>query len=94
MTFPEAWLLYAPSDLPKPRPHYQFDRDLNCHLDWAFIDPRCMLAIELNRNLNQERTKYNAAAAKGWRMIYLTPEELDTNPQKCVDLTVKALGML
>ena len=92
MTFLAAWQFYAPPDLPQPVKQVQFDKNRNWHLDFGF--PARKVAVELNCSADQEREKYNLAAAMGWRILHFTSVALEAKPQDCIDLTVKALGLL
>jgi hypothetical protein len=72
--------------LPEPVPEYQFHATRKWRFDYAW--PLHMLALEVNggiwvqgrhtRGAGQlkEMEKMNAAALAGWRVLYVTPDQL------------------
>jgi hypothetical protein len=102
--FLHYWNLLAPEDLPKPIPEYHFYPGRQWRFDWCWPEIRCRVAVEVDGGIwmnrggrhgsDTDRDKMNHAAAAGWRVLHFSPGMLETDPQSCVELVVKALGIL
>jgi very-short-patch-repair endonuclease len=44
-------------------------------------------------NTDADRHKYNLAAMHGWRVMRFSTQQLDKDPESCVKLVLKALGL-
>lgn len=98
------WRVYAPMDAPQPVEEFQFDKHLGRkhRFDFAFVGYN--VAIELEGNAwrvpgggkhmqDRDLEKYNIAASLGWRLFRFSPSMLNSDPAKCVDMVLKALGI-
>jgi len=82
-----AW--FKECRLPEPVPEYRFCERL-WRFDFAFLPPYPMVAVEVQGGLFsagahvrgaallKEYAKYNRASVLGWRLIFVTPEQLCT----------------
>ena len=73
--------------LPEPVAEYQFHATRRWRLDWAWVDAK--LALEIQGGLFSggrhvrgaallgEHEKLNAAAAAGWRVLFVTPQQVE-----------------
>lgn len=89
------------SGLPKPKAEFRFDCRRRWRFDYAWPGPR-PLALEVQGGLFvqgrhsrgaallKEHEKLNEAAAQGWRVLFTTPEGLESSAT--FDLLKRALG--
>lgn len=100
-----ARAFFLHNGLPEPRTEWQFDPDRKWRWDycWNALEETGMLALEVNGGLwtggahvrparmLKEYEKWNRAACLGWRVLFVTPDQLlrlDT-----VNLIKEALGI-
>ena len=93
------WARLAP-DAPEPVAEYQFAAPRRWRFDWAFIQQR--VAVEVDGGVwlkfggrhgsDKDREKLNEAAARGWRVIRLSPQMIEESPDKCIDCVIRAIG--
>lgn len=75
--------------VPAPTPEYRFAPPRRWRFDWALIEHRIALEVQgglfmpggggrhsRGAALRKEHEKMNAAAALGWRVLYVMPETL------------------
>ena len=86
--------------LPKPEPELRFAPPRRWRFDWAW--PAQKLALEVQGGLFvagrhsrgaallKEHEKLNAAAALGWRVCFVTPQQVENG--EAVDIVQKALA--
>lgn len=75
--------------LPMPEAEFQFAAPRKWRFDWAY--PDCKIAIEVNggawtrgrhvrgKGYINDMEKMSEAAARGWRVIHVTPDQLLTD---------------
>ena len=75
--------------LPPPRSEYRFAAPRKWRFDWAWPHPYC-IALEVQGGLFsggrhvrgaallKEHEKLNAAAIRGWRLLYCTPKQFES----------------
>lgn len=99
----QAW--FAEVGIPKPVEEYRFHPERKWRFDFAWKHGHFPLALEVqggifakipgghNRGLGlrKEHEKRNAAAALGWRIIYVETADLCT--QETAELIRRCLGM-
>lgn len=86
-------------DLPTPIAEYRFAPDRKWRFDFAFVKQKC--AVEVNggkwqtgggrHNTAGDYEKLQTAAALGWRVFPVLPEQLTNDPQAVFDLLREAL---
>lgn len=91
--------MFAP-ELPAPCLEYRFDAGRRWRFDYCWPDAR--LALELDggqfkarggrHNTDDDRWKMSAAAAAGWRVLRFSPQMLEDDPLRCVDLIREGLS--
>jgi len=99
--FLTLWRALAPGDLPGPVPEYRFHPVRRWRFDFAWPAERGGLALEVDggqwmagggrHNGDKDREKLNVAACLGWRVLRVTPRDLETDPAGCVELVAAAL---
>ena len=72
--------------LPAPVPEYRFHPTRKWRIDWAFPEQRVALEVEggifirgrhsRGVGMLKDMEKYNELAARGWRLIRTTPDNL------------------
>lgn len=90
--------------LPEPVPEYRFDPERKWRFDWAWnLNPWNKIAIEVQGGIwtqgrhvrpaamLKEFEKLNRAATLGWRILFVTPNQLLT--KATVDLVLEALAI-
>lgn len=87
-------------DLPIACPEYRFDRVRKWRFDYAWPDQRVALEVEggvwtrgrhtRGSGYAKDLEKYSEAAAQGWRLIRVTPDQLCT--LETIDLLKRALA--
>lgn len=93
-TFMFFWRALAP-DLPEPVAEYRIIPDRRWRWDFCWPDQR--LAVELQggiwqygahtrpRGVQRDIEKARAATLAGWRVLAFTSDDLDDNPEECID---------
>ncbi len=83
-------------------PEYQFHRTRKWRFDFVFADKAADVALEVEggawtngrhtrgSGFVKDMEKYNEAAAMGWRVLRVTPDQLCM--QETIDLVKRALG--
>jgi len=76
--------------LPKPVPEYRFHPTRKWRFDWAFVPQKLALEREggvfmkggsrhsRGAGFRSDLEKYNEAAAMGWRVIRVLPEQMES----------------
>jgi very-short-patch-repair endonuclease len=92
------WRLFGPAG-PVPFAEFKFHPTRRWRFDFAI--PRYKLAIEIDggqwalhggRHMTDaDREKQNAAAVLGWRVMHFSPQQLEKDPDGCIEQVVKAL---
>ena len=84
-----------------PEAEYRFDPDRRWRFDWAWVQQR--VALEVNggvwiagrhsrgRGQIADYEKWSEAAAQGWRMIHVIPDQLQD--EKTLDMIRRALRL-
>lgn len=76
------------SGLPEPEPEYLFASPRRWRFDFAFIAARVALEIEggawsrgrhtRGKGFLNDMAKYNEAVLRGWRVIRVTPQQIES----------------
>lgn len=92
-------MLVLGEDLPAPEYEYRFAPERKWRFDFAFVEQKC--AVEINggkwqmgggrHNTAGDYEKLQTAAALGWRVFPVLPEQLTNDPQAVFDLLREAL---
>ncbi len=96
--FRAVWELHAECHAPCIQ-RYLFNLPHRHEFDYAF--PEYRVAVEVDgggfvkfggRHMTDgDRDKLNAAAAKGWRVLRFSPQQLENDPLKCIEVVKTAL---
>jgi very-short-patch-repair endonuclease len=88
------WYALLADDLPEPATEYRFDARRRWRFDCAWPDLLC--AVELHggmwsggahvrpRGVQRDLEKHNAATLLGWRVLYFSTDDLNTDPERCI----------
>lgn len=89
-SLPVVLAFFAECGLPTPTPEYRFDPDRKWRFDFAFHPYSSKVALEVQGGLfsagahvrgaalMREYEKLNRAAVLGWRVLFVTPDQLLT----------------
>lgn len=99
--FAFAWKLLAPPGVPQPEREAQFALPRRWRFDFSWPIERISVEIDGGQwqahggrhNTDADRDKLNAAAVLGWRVLRFSTQQLERDPQACVDLVLRALGV-
>ncbi len=81
---------FASHGIPRPEPEFRFSSLRRWRFDWAWPDPKHMLALEVEGGIwtggrhtrgagfLKDMDKYNAATVLGWRLLRCTPKQLES----------------
>lgn len=95
------WALLA-ADLPAPETEYRFHPTRRWRFDAAWPPQR--VAVELSGGLwaygahtrpagvQRDMQKHNAAVLCGWRVLAFSTDDIDTDPETCVDMVRQLLA--
>jgi very-short-patch-repair endonuclease len=96
------WNLFAPvSELDRPTPEYEFDKQIGrkYRFDWAW--PRYRVAVEVDggqwsqgggrHSGDTDREKTNIAASLRWLVFHFSPDQLKRDPEACIKLVLVAI---
>lgn len=94
-------LIQLAPDLPAPEYEYRFAPPRKWRFDAAFVDAK--VAVEINggrwkagggrHNTPDDYHKMQVAAALGWRVFPVLPEQLTNDPHTVFQLLREALGV-
>jgi hypothetical protein len=87
--------------LPAPTPEHRFHPEREWRFDWAWPEQRVALEVEggafaggrhtRGAGFREDIEKYNSAAAMGWRLLRVLPEQLyDPRTIKLIHETLEA----
>ena len=94
-----TWIRRA--GLPEPVSEYAFDKVRGWLFDAAYVDQ--YLAIEIDggvysggrhvrpKGYEGDCEKINEAQAQGWRVLRITPQMLERDPERCLDWIARCL---
>lgn len=95
-----AWRIYA-DQYERPLTEHPIVPKRKFRADFAF--PEAMLIVEVDggqwlpnggrHNRDSDREKLNLAALHGWRVMRFSTQQLDNDPEACIKLVLKALGL-
>lgn len=87
-------------DLPPPMREYQFAAPARrWRFDFAWLDKGVAVEIDGGQfaprggrhNTDKDREKLNEAAARGWRVLRFSGQQVERDPAGCVDVLRRAL---
>jgi very-short-patch-repair endonuclease len=85
-------------DLPEPQIELQFHPTRNWRFDIAYpgrvaveIDGGQWVANGGRHNRDSDREKLNEAAVLGWRVLRFSTQQLDADPEQCIETVRRAL---
>jgi very-short-patch-repair endonuclease len=88
------WFALLADDLPEPATEYRFHPRRKWRFDVAW--PDYQLAVELHgglwsggaharpRGIQRDLEKHNAAMLLGWKVLYFSTDDLNTDPERCI----------
>lgn len=101
--FAAYYSMLAHEDAPALLPEYRFINSRKFRFDFAIITGDTRIGIEVDGGqyayrggrhaTDSDREKLNMAAACGWRVFRFSPQQLTADPQGCIDLVCRALGL-
>lgn len=99
--FHAYWSMLAPDDAPALKPEHYFNPGTRHRFDFAI--PNAMVAVEVDGGqyayrggrhaTDEDRWKLNRAAELGWRVFRFSPQQLNNDPQYCVNQVARAIGL-
>ena len=98
-TFAFAMRLYADGNMAEYQREHRFDTVRRWRFDYAWPSQRVAVEIDGGQwvrnggrhNRDSDREKLNQAAAQGWRVLRFSTQQLERDPQGCVELLRRAL---
>ena len=92
-------MLRANPDIPEPTKEHRFHPVRKWRFDYAWPSHRCALEIDGGQwvarggrhNRDSDREKLNHAAADGWRVLRFSTQQVEREPDACIELLRKAL---
>lgn len=92
-------MLRANQDIPEPTKEYRFHPVRKWRFDYAWPSYRCALEIDGGQwvagggrhNRDSDREKLNHAAADGWRVLRFSTQQVEREPDACIELLRRAL---
>lgn len=101
--FAAYWSMLAHENAPALIPEYRFINSRKFRFDFAIITDDTRIGIEVDGGQfayrggrhasDADREKLNMAAACGWRVFRFSPQQLIADPQGCIDMVCRALGL-
>jgi very-short-patch-repair endonuclease len=94
-------MLRANPDIPEPTKEHRFHQVRKWRFDYAWITPSHRVAVEIDggqwvagggrHNRDSDREKLNHAAADGWRVLRFSTQQIEREPDACIELLRRAL---
>ncbi len=94
-------MLRANPDIPEPVKEYRFHPVRKWRFDYAWPSPSHRVAVEIDggqwvagggrHNRDSDREKLNHAAAEGWRVLRFSTQQVEREPDACIELLRRAL---
>jgi very-short-patch-repair endonuclease len=99
--FAAYWSMLAHENAPALTPEYPFAAPRKFRFDFAIVPQRIGIEVDGGQFAyrggrhasDADREKLNMAAACGWRVFRFSPQMLIADPQGCIDLVCRALGL-
>ena len=97
--FAFAMRLFGDEEMRQYQAEYRFDTVRKWRFDYAWPSQRVAVEIDGGQwapnggrhSRDSDREKLNHAAAQGWRVLRFSTQQLDRDPQGCVELLRRAL---
>ena len=93
-------MLRANPDIPGPVKEHRFHATRKWRFDYAWLAPY-RVAVEIDggqwvagggrHNRDSDREKLNHAAADGWRVLRFSTQQVEKEPDACIELLRRAL---
>ena len=94
-------MLRANPDIPEPVKEHRFHATRKWRFDYAWPSPSHRAAVEIDggqwvagggrHNRDSDREKLNHAAADGWRVLRFSTQQVEKEPDACIELLRRAL---
>jgi very-short-patch-repair endonuclease len=92
-------MLRANPDIPEAVKEYRFHATRKWRFDYAWPSHRCALEIDGGQwvagggrhNRDSDREKLNHAAADGWRVLRFSTQQVEREPDACIELLRRTL---
>ena len=81
---------------------YKFHPTRKLRFDYANVELKVAVEIDGGQympgggrhNTDTDRDKINQAVALGWRVLRFSTQQIKKDPQKCIDLYLKTIGVI